>query len=269
MSTRIVLVHGFGRDLHDWDEAVLTQRGRRVHHRRARRVRRRAAGRRPSLHPDRARGARRRAGSRAAVEPVHVVGNCLGGLVGVIAAARLPHTVATLTLVAPALPLGGSTRAGLRLALLGAPAVGPALTRAARRRDLDERTRELLRLTFARPHDVDPERVARLRAAGAERDLVRHADAAFTASLRGISLQHWRPGVVRRALASLPMPVTALYGRHDRLVPVGHARAFRRLLPAADVRVLEHAGHLIQLEDPQDVVDAVRRRIRAYAGSEA
>jgi pimeloyl-ACP methyl ester carboxylesterase len=61
------------------------------------------------------------------------------------------------------------------------------------------------------------------------------------------------------------MPVTALYGRHDRLVPVQHAEVFRRLLPTADVRVLEHAGHLIQLEDPADVVDAVRRQVEAHA----
>ena len=76
-----------------------------------------------------------------------------------------------------------------------------------------------------------------------------------------------RPGSVRRAVTSLRMPVAALYGRHDRLVPVQHAVRFKRLLPAADVRVLQHAGHLVQLEDPGDVVAAVRRQVTAYAGA--
>jgi pimeloyl-[acyl-carrier protein] methyl ester esterase len=71
---------------------------------------------------------------------------------------------------------------------------------------------------------------------------------------------------VRRAIASLRMPVVALYGRHDRLVPAAQAATLQRLLPAADVRVLEHAGHLVQLEDPGDVVDAVRRQVTASAG---
>jgi len=118
----------------------------------------------------------------------------------------------------------------------------------------------------ARPREVGPERMAALRAAVEARDLVPHADDAFSVTVRAIALQLLRPGPVRRAVASLRMPVTALYGRHDRLVPVRHAVRFKRLLPAADVRVLQHAGHLIQLEDPGDVVAAVRRQVTACSG---
>jgi pimeloyl-ACP methyl ester carboxylesterase len=63
------------------------------------------------------------------------------------------------------------------------------------------------------------------------------------------------------------VPVAALYGRHDRLVPVRHAQVLQRLLPSADVSVVEHGGHLIPLEDPADVVTAVRRQVGATAGS--
>ena len=268
MSPRIVLVHGVGRDLHDWDAVVpaladlgectavdLAGFG----------VEPPAADRRYSPSAHAARVAAR--ALAAAPAPVHLVGNSLGGLVSVVAAARVPDKVATLTLVAPALPLGRTTSGGVQLALLGVPGIGPALMRAGRRQDLDRRTRDLLRLTFARPGEVDPERFATLRAAVAARDAVPHADAAFAASVRGIVAQLWHPGPVRRALASLRMPVTALYGRHDRLVPARQAETFRRLLPAADVRVLEHAGHLLPLEDPGDVADAIRRQVAAHAGA--
>ncbi len=268
MTERIVLVHGIGRDLHDWDAVApaLADLGECVA------VDLPGFGTEPPAPDGRYSPAAHaaRVAARAVIDaprPVHLVGNSLGGLVSTVVAARIPSRVATLTLVAPALPLGGVTPGGRQLALLGLPGLGPALMRAGRRQDLDRRVRDLLRLTFARPDEVPPEQVAAFRDAVLARDAVPHAHAAFAASMRGITAQLWRPGPVRRALASLTMPVTALYGRHDRLVPVRQAETFRRLLPAADVRVLEHAGHLIQLEDPGDVVEAVHRQVATHAGS--
>jgi len=266
VSARIVLVHGLGRDQHDWDAVVPGLAGL------AECTAVDLAGFGAEGPPADGRYSPQAHAARIADRvltgpgPVHLVGNSLGGLVSVLAAARHPEKVASLTLVAPALPLGGATAAGRQLALLGVPGVGAALMRAGHRQDLERRTGQLLRLTFARPGEVGPERLTALRAAVEARDLVPHADRAFSASVRGIALQLWRPGPVKRAVASLRMPVVALYGRHDRLVPVRHAVKLKRLLPAADVRVLEHAGHLIQLEDPGDVVAAVHRQVTAGSG---
>jgi pimeloyl-ACP methyl ester carboxylesterase len=269
MTERIVLVHGLGRDLHDWDAVVPGLAGLGE----CTAVDLAGFGEQgappdglysPGAH------AARVARDLPAGRPVHLVGNSLGGLVAVLVAARAPQRVATLTLVAPALPLGGRTSYGLQLALLGVPGVGTALMRAGRRQELDRRTRDLLRLTFARPDEVSPEQTAALRAAVEARDAVPHGEAAFAATVRGIALQQLtNPWPVRRAIASLRVPVTALYGRHDRLVPVAQAATLQRLLPAADVRVLEHAGHLIPLEDPDDVVGAVRRQVSAPARAHA
>lgn len=264
----MVFVHGLARNLHDWDAVVkqLADLGECIT------VDLAGFGAAPPpadrLYSPGAHAARVAAAVLAtANEPVHLVGNSLGGLVSVLAAARLPQKVATLTLVAPALPLGGLTSGILQVAVLGAPGVGPALMRAGQRQDLDRRTRDLVRLTFARPEAVDRELFAILRAEIEARDAVPHAHLATAATVRGLLAQRQQPGRVRRALTELRMPITALYGRHDRLVPVRQAGVLRRLLPEADVRVLEHAGHLIQLEDPDDVVEAVRRQVLAHAGS--
>ena len=268
MTARIALVHGIGRRLQDWDAVVpaladlgevlpvdLAGFGAEPPA---------ADGRySPAAHAERV-AARVLAGAPG---PVHLVGNSLGGLVSTLVAAHHPAGVASLTLVAPALPVGRTGKGGLQLSLLGVPGVGPAVMRAGRRAPSERRARDLLALTFARPAEVDPGRVAELEREILERDAVPHADAAFAATMRGLSALLLRPGPVRHAIAGLRMPVVALYGRHDRLVPARQAAQLQRLLPSADVRVLPHAGHLIPLEDPGDVVGAVRAQVALGQGS--
>ena len=262
MTPRIVLVHGLGRDLHDWDAVVqaLADVGQ------CEALDLAGFGTEPPpLDGNYSPGAHARrvaaqlmSGHR---EPVHLVGNSLGGLVSVLVAAHLPQQVASLTLVAPALPLGGTSAGQLQLAVLGMPGVGGPLIRAGRRQALDRRVQDLLRLTFARPEEVPAEQRTRLRSAIEQRDAVPHGDTALIQTVRGLAGLLWHPGPTRRAIAGLSMPVVALYGRRDRLVPVAQAAALRRLAPQADVSVLPRAGHLIQLEDPDDVVQAVRRQV--------
>lgn len=267
MIPRIALVHGIDRDLHDWDAVLpgLADLGETLP------VDLAGFGTAPPPTDRRyspAAHARRVAGQvlDGAEGPVHLVGNSLGGLVSTLVAAREPGRVASLTLVAPALPVGRTGRAGLELSLLGIPGIGPALMRAGRRQPGDRRARDLARLTLARPGELEPDRLAALEQALLARDVVPHADAAFSATMRGLSALLVRPGPVRRAIAGLRVPVVALYGRYDRLVPARQAAQLQRLLPSADVRVLPHAGHLIPLEDPGDVVDAVRAQVTLTAG---
>ena len=267
MSPRIALVHGIGRDLHDWD-AVLPGLADIVEDRAGDLVPVDLAGFGDAPPPPDGRYSPAAHAERVARQvledahgPVHLVGNSLGGLVATLVAAREPTRVASLTLVAPALPVGRTSSAGVQLSLLGLPAAGPALIRAGRRQPADRRARDLATLTLSRPREFDPDRLVALEQAILARDAVPHADPAFAATMRGISALLLRPWPVRRAIAGLRMPVVALYGRYDRLVPVRQAAQLQRLLPSADVRVLPHAGHLIPLEDPADVVDAVRSQV--------
>jgi pimeloyl-ACP methyl ester carboxylesterase len=46
-------------------------------------------------------------------------------------------------------------------------------------------------------------------------------------------------------------PVHALWGQHDRLVPVAHADGVRRAFPQAEVAVWQGMGHHPQHERPE------------------
>ncbi len=62
-------------------------------------------------------------------------------------------------------------------------------------------------------------------------------------------------------LARVTAPVTLLWGREDREVPVAVAEAARALLvrsPRVDLEVVAGAGHLLPVERPDAVVRAVR-----------
>ncbi len=54
------------------------------------------------------------------------------------------------------------------------------------------------------------------------------------------------------------MPTAVIWGREDRLLPAGYARAFARLIPGARVELLPDCGHLAHLEKPADFVRIVR-----------
>jgi pimeloyl-ACP methyl ester carboxylesterase len=63
-------------------------------------------------------------------------------------------------------------------------------------------------------------------------------------------------------LAGINCPVLILSGARDRTRSPRCARALRRLLPGAEVIATAAAGHLIPLDDPHSVTDAVLRALR-------
>ncbi|MFD3540520.1 alpha/beta fold hydrolase [Streptomyces sp. NPDC058662] len=49
------------------------------------------------------------------------------------------------------------------------------------------------------------------------------------------------------------IPVTVVAGASDMITPAGHSQAIKDLLPGAELTVLESAGHLMMLEQPEAV----------------
>lgn len=60
-------------------------------------------------------------------------------------------------------------------------------------------------------------------------------------------------------LHRIDVPVKVIWGREDRILPVGFVDEFKRLLPKAQFHIVENAGHLPQAEKPDEFVDLVCR----------
>jgi len=56
-----------------------------------------------------------------------------------------------------------------------------------------------------------------------------------------------------RWLHRVRVPTLVLWGRHDRMLPAEQAAVWGRLLPQAEVRVLESCGHGLVVDDPAAV----------------
>jgi len=61
----------------------------------------------------------------------------------------------------------------------------------------------------------------------------------------------------RARLPALEMPVLILQGDQDLVVPPGNAALLKACVPRAEVRMLPGAGHLLPMERPEEVAEAV------------
>ena len=120
-------------------------------------------------------------------------------------------------------------------------------------------------------------RTGRVGAALARGSLGRDAPHAHALAVR--DLLHATPGSVRVAcllamarmdlragLASVPVPAAVLVGTSDRLTPPRSARALTAAWPGASVTVLAGAGHMLPIERPDEIVEAVLAARQGRAG---
>ncbi|RMG95307.1 MAG: alpha/beta fold hydrolase [Chloroflexi bacterium] len=69
-------------------------------------------------------------------------------------------------------------------------------------------------------------------------------------------------------LAQIDVPTLIIHGRHDQIVPLAEAEAMRDAIPNARLVVLENAGHLPNLEQPDEFNDAVIDFLESIAAEE-
>lgn len=185
--------------------------------------------------------------------PAAIVGNSTGGAVALRVALTRPDLVSRLVLVDPA-GVGQGVPSWWRLVRF------EPLVRAISAVPLTLTPRPVLewvigqayrRMTFADPSHAS-ERSVRLFA---ERLNSRERIHRFLRNAHDVVDAFERD--VQRLEGPLPVPVLAVWGREDRLVPLGDALVLLERIGGLEVRILEGCGHTPQLEQPEAFLDAV------------
>jgi pimeloyl-ACP methyl ester carboxylesterase len=196
--------------------------------------------------------------------PVTVVGNSLGGAVAMTLATRHPGRVRALVL-ADSAGFGRQVTVGLRML-----AFDPLATLLMR--PTPGNSRRSTRTIF---HDPALTTDARVRHAQELSARPTHAAtmldiARDLGTVRGVS-SAWRRPLVE-AVRELGLPVLAVWGDRDRILPPAHLAAVARELPDARTRLIPDCGHMPQIERPDlfaGLVEDFLASLPPLAGEEA
>lgn len=184
--------------------------------------------------------------------PVHLVGNSLGGAICTVVAADRPDLIATLTLLAPALPHVKPGIEKLPILLGLAPRAADILAWARGRQTPEQRVDETMNLVFGDTERINPLRRAEAIAEATLRVDMPHVWHAFVESSRGLGrgFLPWRRDYLWRRLDDVTAPVLAIFGTEDKLVDPGIAGRVARTISGGTVVVLPGIGHTPQMEVP-------------------
>jgi pimeloyl-ACP methyl ester carboxylesterase len=161
---------------------------------------------------------------------VTLVGNSMGGWIAMEIAVRDTSRLKSLVLVSPA---------GIQ-----APGVQPADIFLMAPEDVVRNLfvdQKLAEARLAQPEDIDVSLKNR------------HTTArlAWEPRLHDPFLPKW--------LHRIDVPVKIIWGREDRILPVAFAEEFKRLMPKAQIHIVDNAGHLPHAEKPDQFVELVCR----------
>jgi pimeloyl-ACP methyl ester carboxylesterase len=194
-------------------------------------------------------------------EPVHLLGNSLGGAIALSVAARRPELVRTLTLVSPAMPdrrPDPRRLADIRLALALVP--GPVGERA--RAGLAAvapraRAEQVVRVCFGDPSVVPEHRLVEAAEEIAVRNGLEWAGEAGERTTRAMVASWWWGGSPWAVAARVQAPTLVIWGDRDRLVSPRLAGRTVVAVPRARLLMLPGVGHVAQIEAPDAVARAV------------
>ena len=190
--------------------------------------------------------------------PVHLLGNSLGGLVGLVAAARRPDLVASLTLISPAMPVYRVPPAFSRvLLLLLVPGVPGLAEKRLAGIGPEQHVRAMIDVCFGDPSRVPRERIDEAVEEMRDRATQPWADRALVRSMRGLIASYLRFNGAWRLAGRLRQPTLVVWGARDRLVDPRLAPRLAAAVPDARLLVLDGVGHVAMLEAPELTARAV------------
>jgi cation diffusion facilitator CzcD-associated flavoprotein CzcO/pimeloyl-ACP methyl ester carboxylesterase len=263
-GTPVLLVHGIGRSLEDWNEqhTLLAGRGLRV-------ISVDLAGfgeSEPLEEPVSLRAfARFLEGFLDAVgvtEPAHLVGNSLGGGVAMQLAVQAPDRVRSLLLVDSA---GFGPEVALPVRLMSVRPIGEAMLK----KNTPKSARSLERSLFHDPSFVTDERVNRgVRLAARPHGTKVFLDTAgFLGTIRG-ARDEWRQEITEGVAAS-GIPTLVVWGDKDTIFPFSHLAAAAELLPHAETHAFHDTGHMPQIERAEEFAELATSFWAANGGPES
>jgi 3-oxoadipate enol-lactonase len=169
------------------------------------------------------------------LERVSLCGVSLGGMVGMTLALEEPERVDRLVLACTS-------------AYVGPPEGWAERARMVRTRGMEAVADTVVGRWFTPElEDEEPETVARFRAmlaATAPEGYARCCEA----------LGAWD---ARERVSAIAVPVLVVAGEHDPAIPVEQAKLLASRVPASRLRILERAGHLANVERPEQFTSAM------------
>jgi pimeloyl-ACP methyl ester carboxylesterase len=195
-------------------------------------------------------------------EPVILVGNSMGALLGMLVAADRPGDIAGLVLVAPPAPRPWLTPMDRQTSLLYSAYLWPGIgewTRWfwVRLQGPNGMVRNVFEACCSEPSGV-PTEVAEAALALAHERFSHDDDVhAFLAAYRSAWRFLFGASHFDRLVRSISAPTLVVHGTHDRLVPAIFTSRLHRLRPDWTFATLDGIGHMPHVEDAHGFVRLV------------
>ena len=170
-------------------------------------------------------------------KPIGLVGLSMGGVVSAEFTARHPQRVERLFLLAPA-GLAISNADSTQTQISKMPVVGDWVWRVFARQAL---------LSDDQYDETDVPEMNRLQGDVTEQMKYKGYFPALLSTLRNLPMSDQDDVFV--SVAETAIPVIAVFGEEDKVVPIEAAGRLRKLAPAADIRELSKAGHALNYQD--------------------